>query len=197
MEIGSQATARALIGKDNLAKSVLIVDIGAQQTSFIVVDKSMPLYTSSIPIAGNSLTEAIARGLAMPWDQAEKTKLSRGLVSQTEAEQGVRQAVLPILDNIIDETKNVIRFFEEHSQNHHLIDTILFCGGSSRVPGVMEYISTRMNMGTGQPVLKIAHGNAWSNIRISQRHQLPIDQEESLGYSTAIGLALRGYDEAD
>src|SRR6185436_3683611 len=44
MEIGSQATARALIGTETQNKSVLIVDIGAQQSSFIIVDQNIPLY---------------------------------------------------------------------------------------------------------------------------------------------------------
>lgn len=195
MEIGSQATARALVGPGNLQKSILIVDMGAAQTSFIIVDQSTPLYTSSISIAGNSFTDSIARSLGVPWADAEKIKVSKGLISQTEGEIGVRTAVLPILDNIIDETKNVIRFFEEHSESHHLIDTILLCGGSSRVPGVIDYISTRINLGSAKEQLRVLQGDPWSTIVSNKTLQsVPMDREQGLGYSTAIGLALRGFD---
>jgi type IV pilus assembly protein PilM len=191
MEIGSQATARALIGADTSNRNVLIVDIGAQQTSFIIVDHNNPLYTSSIPIAGNSFTESVARVLSMPWREAEKIKITRGLTSQSEQEQGVRQAILPILDNIIDEIKNVIRFFEEHS-SQKFIDTILLAGGSSRVPGVMEYITTRINLGSGKTQLRVSQGNAWANVLSTSGSNMPLERQDALAYSTVIGLALKG-----
>ncbi|MBX4191386.1 MAG: type IV pilus assembly protein PilM [Candidatus Doudnabacteria bacterium] len=193
MEIGSQATARALVGAEFVQKSVLIVDIGAQQTSFIIVDQNIPLYTSSVPIAGNAFTESVARTMNIPVHEAEKIKVSRGLTSQGEKEEGIRQAILPILDNVIDEVKNVIRFFEEHSDQHHLIDTILLCGGSSRVPGFIEYISTRINLGSVKNPLKVLQGDPWSTIMPNFTNRpLPLNHEEALGYATAIGLAIRG-----
>ncbi len=198
MEIGSQATARALVSRDIVNKSVLIVDIGAQQTSFIIVDQGLPLYTSSIPTAGNSFTDSIARNLSISWAEAEKIKVTRGLTSQIEGEEGIRTAMLPILDNIIDEVKNVIRFFEDHSDSHHLIDTIVLCGGSSRVPGVIDYISTRINLGSGKTNLRVIQGDPWSNIVNPNQQSTPMEKNKSLAYSTAIGLALRGFNyEAD
>jgi len=195
MEIGSQATARALIGHEAATKSVLIVDIGAQQTSFIIVDQGVPLYTSSIPTAGNSFTDSIARNLNIPWAEAEKIKLTRGLISQLEHEDAVRQSVLPILDNIIDEIKNVSRFFEEHSESHHLIDTIILCGGSARVPGVLEYITTRINLGSNKQQLQVSVGDPWSGFTApASKQALPVAHEQALAYSTAIGLALRGFE---
>jgi Tfp pilus assembly PilM family ATPase len=171
------------------------VDVGAQQTSFIIVDHGIPLYTSSIPTAGNAFTEGIARSLGVPWAEAEKMKVAHGLVSEAENQETVRGAVLPILDSIIDEVKNVIRFFEEHSTSHHAIDSILLCGGSSRVPGLIEYFSTRINLGSGKSNLIVSQGNPWSNFMSSASKQpLPIGKDQSLGYSTAIGLALRGMD---
>ncbi len=193
-EIGSQATARALIGKDEEKKSVLIVDIGAQQTSFIIVDKGLPLYTSSVPIAGNSFSDSIARNMGIPRAEADKLKTTHGLTSNTEGEEKVRTAVLPILDNIIDETKNVIRFFEDHSETKSIIDTILCCGASSQIPGLIDYVSTRINLGSGKTTLQVGMGNPFTKMIPAHNHQLPLAAEKALGYSTAIGLALRGND---
>ena len=190
VEIASQATARALIGPNTLNRSVLIADIGAQATGFIIVDQNVPLYTSSIPIAGNSFTESVSRNLGVNLAEAERIKVTRGLISQVEKEEGVRQAILPILDNIIDEIKNVIRFFEEHSDAHHVIDTLLVCGGSARVPGVIEYISTRINLGSAGKMLQVQQGDPWANFQNNQK--LPLRKDEALGYTTAIGLGLRG-----
>src|SRR5258708_6032607 len=200
MEIGSQATARALIGPESLNKSVLIVDMGATQTSLIIVDQGASLYTSSIPTACNAFTESVARNLGIPLAEAEKVKVTHGLTtSQVEKEEGLRQAILPILDSIIDEIKNVVRFFEEHSDTHHTIDTLVLCGGSSRVPGLIEYVSTRINLGSGKNALSVVQGNPWSNIVSNPAKQAaPMGREQALGYSTAVGLALRGVSyEAD
>jgi len=193
MEIGAQATARALIGADQQSKSVLIVDIGAQQTSFIIVDQGAPLYTSSLPVAGNAFSDSIARSLNLPFPQADKLKLTTGLLMQTEQGESMRHAILPILDSIIDEIKNIIKFFEDHSQAHHTIQTILLCGGSSRVPGVMEYIGTRINLGSGKTQLSVNVGDPWSNIGAPAAKQpMPLTRDKVLGYSTVIGLSLRG-----
>ena len=195
MEIGSQATARALIGKENLSKSVLVVDIGAQQTSFIIVDQGNLIYTSSVPIAGNAFTESIARNLGIPAAQAEKLKQPYGLLTETQQGINVRKAFLPVLDNVVDEIKNVIRFFEEHSVSHRTIETVVLCGGSSSVPGLMEYISARINVGLESGKLNVGLGNPWSNFSAGADHaEQPISGQGALQYSTAIGLALHGHD---
>jgi type IV pilus assembly protein PilM len=191
IEIASQATARALVGPANWKKSVMIVDIGAKQSSFVIVDENVPMYTSSIPVAGEMFTESISRNLRISEGEAEKLKLATGVLMQVEPGVKIRQAVLPILDSIIDEMKNVIRFFEEHSQTHRLIDTLIVTGGSAQVPGVLEYISARINLGSGKLPLVVSKGDPWVNV-VTKTAKLSITPEQSLAYSTAIGLALRG-----
>lgn len=190
MELESQATARALITRDLQTKSVLIVDSSTKQTSFIIVDNGIIQYTSNIPIAGNAFTESISRNLGIKTEDAEKMKQEQGL--SAESGQDVRKAILPILDNIVDEIKNVIRFFEEHETNHKAIETILLCGGSSKLGGIAGYISDRMNLGSVHAQAQVLLADPWANVTADPKAPLPLDRLSALAYTTVIGLSLRG-----
>ncbi len=190
MELESQATARALISRDLATKSVLIVDPATKLTSFIIVDNGIIQYTSSIPIAGNAFTESISRNLGVTAPQAEKMKQELGLTGDKGLE--VRKAILPILDNLVDEIKNVIRFFEEHETTHKSIDTILLCGGSAKLTGIAEYISDRLNLGSVRSAAKVILADPWANVAVDPKIPVPLDRLSALGYTTVIGLALRG-----
>ncbi len=191
MELESQATARAIIGKDDEQKTVLIADIATQQTSFIIVDNGVIQYTSSVPIAGNAFTDSIARNLGLPKGEAEKLKRTTGLTSEAKAGK-VRASILPILDNIIDEIKNVVRFFEDHDTNQRKIQNIILCGGSAGLMGVTDYISARINLGSTKGSIQVDLGNPWVNLNGYTMKTDGTKSDEILGYSTVAGLALRG-----
>jgi len=191
LELESQATARALIGKQDLSEPVMILDISAVQTTFIIVENGNLTYTSSIPIAGNAFTESIARNFAIPASEAEKLKREAGLVGESK-KGNIRQAILPILDNIIDEIRNIAHFYEEHTPHHAKISKIYISGGSAKLSGLVDYVSVRMNLGSGKVFGRVALGNPWTNIVGSAKDRLPMNSSEALDYSTAAGLALRG-----
>ncbi|OGE82791.1 MAG: hypothetical protein A3B10_03880 [Candidatus Doudnabacteria bacterium RIFCSPLOWO2_01_FULL_44_21] len=194
MELESQATARALIGSEDMKKTLLIVDLATQQTSFIIVDKGGIEYTSSVPIAGNAFTESIARNLGINKPDAENVKRAMGLTS--ESKQGsVRDAILPILDSIIDEIKNVIKFFENHDIDKRTIGDIILCGGTAQLLGVADYVSTRINLGSTKSNIRVILGDPWAKVNgYNHPKAVQIKKDEVLGYTTVIGLALRDID---
>lgn len=192
LELAATATARAMIGLEEKNSNALIVDIGGQQTNFIIVQKGIIVYTSSIPIAGHAFTQNIAKTLGVSVQQAEKLKLSSGLTSENK-DSNLRPGILPILDNIVDEIKNVLRFFEEHVGQGKQIDSIFVCGGSARIPGVVDYISARMNLGSTQKTTKVRSGNPWVNVSgYEPTSSTLLKPNEGLSYTASIGLALRG-----
>ncbi len=192
LELEAQATARCLIGPEDVNQAVLILDIATLQSSFVIVENGILEYTSSVPIAGNAFTESIARNLGVPAVEAEKLKRELGLLAETKR-GNIRQSILPILDNIVDEIKNVVRFHEEHEAQHKNIGKVILCGGSSKLLGVADYISARLNLGSSTPLGRVVLGNPWINLHISDLDKSsPLTKEQALGYTTAIGLALRG-----
>ncbi|MGE5392741.1 MAG: type IV pilus assembly protein PilM [Candidatus Saccharibacteria bacterium] len=193
LELESQATARALIKPGNTAGAVLLADISGAMTSFVIVaDGNILEYTSSIPIGGGSFTESIARSLGVSQSEAEKMKREKGLLSETK-KGNIRQALLPILDNIVDEIKSVVRFYEEHAAPGQGIDRVLLCGGGSKLSGIADYISARLNLGADKPIGRVQLGDAGMNLFGDAAGKQPA-KEDFLSYTTAIGLALRGLD---
>jgi len=192
LELDSQSMVRALIGPDSFKKSMLVLDIATTQSTFIIVENGVIQYTSSVPMAGNAFTESIARALAIPFAAAEDLKREKGLLTETK-KGNIRGAILPVLDNIVDEIRNVARFFEEHSDNHHTIDEVLICGGSAKLLGISDYIAARLNLGAGKSFSKVQLGNPWVNVLVGKMDKkFPISQQDALGYTAVVGLALHG-----
>jgi type IV pilus assembly protein PilM len=185
-ELESQATARALLGPDNLNQANLIIDISELQTSFLLVEKNNLQYTSSVPIGGASFTESIARNLSIKPDEAETAKREQGLVADSK-KRNIRQAILPILDNIVDEIRNVIRFYDEHYKSHLPLNQIIVCGGGAKLLGLTDYVAARLNLSSAHPTSNVTLGDS-----LKQLAKNPINSKiDGLSYSTAIGLAMR------
>jgi len=74
-EVESLAIARALIKDQFTNYSVLIIDLGATRTSFIIFAGKSVRFTCSIPVSGIHFTELIAKALNVSFEEAEKLKI--------------------------------------------------------------------------------------------------------------------------
>ena len=62
----------------------------------------------------------------------------------------------------------------------------MLCGGGANLRGLPEFSTQALKV-------QVEVGNPWRNILSSDTKELPtISFQESLGYSTVLGLALRG-----
>jgi type IV pilus assembly protein PilM len=193
LELESLATARALIGPEDENQATMVIDMTTSLTSFIIVSgKGVLEYTSNIPIGGNHLTESVARNLGITPKEAELVKRESGLL--TESKKGnIKQALLPIIDNIVDEIRNVVKFHEDHSKLSPAVNKIILCGGAANLAGLPDYIAARLNIGIGKPIDRIVLGDPWINaFHADKRPKLDMTDQEAVAYSTVIGLALRG-----
>ncbi|OGE88906.1 MAG: hypothetical protein A3J07_04415 [Candidatus Doudnabacteria bacterium RIFCSPLOWO2_02_FULL_49_13] len=186
MELESQATARSLIASADLQKNILIVDLATKQTSFILVEAGVIQYTSSVPLAGRALTESIARSFNVPLEAAEKLKQGAGLIAQVDG-ISLTQALTPILDGLVEEIRKILKFFTDRDPAQPQIDTILLCGGTAKLAGLSDYLSSKINTADGAGI-EVRLGNPWANTAANPT----IAQVEALGFTTVTGLALRG-----
>jgi type IV pilus assembly protein PilM len=193
LELESQATARALIGVEDSNEAVLLLDMSSSFTSFVIVSGQGSLeYTSSIPFGGSHLTESIATNLGITPKEAEKIKRDNGLLADSKKGNG-RQAMLPILDNVVTEIRNVVKFHQDHSNLSKAVNKVVLCGGAANLKGMADYITARLNLGAGKPIDHIILGDPWVNVLAQDMAaKIPVTKEESLSYASSIGLALRG-----
>ena len=193
-EVESQATVRSLVGKNN--DSVLIADINTRRTSLIIFDHGTLQFTSSLPIAGNVFTESIARGLGVSFEEAEKRKKEIGL-DESEKKSSLKKYLSPSLTNLVNEIKNTIRFYEEHSGSQGKISKLILSGGSSKLRHLPSFFLEKLsNAAPGEhllrsvPGIRVELGNPWTKV-LGKGKIPPLSREDSLSFATSIGLVLR------
>lgn len=183
LEIESIAQARSLVSDSLGERTTLIVDIGDRRTSFSVVKDCAPCFTSSIPLSGQSLTEAIAKQLNVSIEEAEKIKREHGIGSSFKRDV-LFKAVLPVLENFATQIERSIDFYISGLQYSKNIDAIIICGGGAHTKGIVPYLTKKLGR-------QLDLGDPWVNVKLRGRTPL-IERGESVQYSTAIGLALKG-----
>jgi type IV pilus assembly protein PilM len=195
----SFAISRALIeeGKDH--PPILLIDIGATKSNFIIYsDLSIKLSFSS-PISSNTFTEIIAKNLNISFSEAEKLKIKYGLEEKIKMkiddhkplffkERGkIFEILIPALVDFSQQIKKYIYYWETHDKHHFLsshkkISKILLSGGGANLNGLREFLSLELK-------IPVELGNPLVNI--IKKQVSPFEISESLKYTTVLGLVQR------
>lgn len=188
LEVESIASARSLVKEKDAQKGVgLIVDLGAQRTSFIMIVDGAPFFTSSVPFSAEGVNDAIAKGLNMSLSEAEKIKITHGI--ESSGENPVLGVIKSLLENLVQEIERTLDFYGEMNKDNSAVERITLCGGGSNMKGLVPYLAKRLNR-------DVELGDPWINLDLG--NELPIiNRQESARYSTVIGLALRGLSYED
>jgi type IV pilus assembly protein PilM len=179
LEVESQSISRALI-KNNVSNfPILIIDFGASSTSFIIFSGYSLRFTSSITVSSSQLTEVIAKEMKIKIGEAEKLKIKNGLKKSKD----VFKAMSPLIKDLTEQSQKYINYYSSHGGSP--IKKILLCGKGSNLKGLVDFISAELG-------LPVELANPWVNIMSDKIKTVPkLPFEESLGYTTALGLALR------
>ncbi|MFA4936711.1 MAG: type IV pilus assembly protein PilM [Patescibacteria group bacterium] len=185
LEIEAVPIVRSLIDKDipPSTEATMIIDFGASHTSLCVVDKNTIQFTVSVPISGYQMTEIIAKKLNFSEDEAEKAKIICGLDSK-KCEGAMREILYKVIDDLIKRIKETFIFYSEHFPNGDPIKKIILCGGGSNFKFIDSYITDIIK-------IKVELGNPWCNLK---KVTPPYKPSALLSYTTAIGLALRAFE---
>lgn len=193
LEVESFAVARALVKRKEVQGTILLLDLGATRTGLSIFSGSSLKFTVSIPVSAGNLSEAIAKSLKIEFSKAEDVKRMHGL---TERRRGggkeVFDALIPILVDLVGQIKKYLEYYKTHSSHEHLspngegVERVYLCGGGANLKGLPSFLASELK-------LPVELGNPWINILPEPLKEVPeISHEESLAYTTALGLALRG-----
>jgi len=164
------------------AEVVALVNLGASVTNISVLRQGSSIFWRDISIGGNRYTEAIQREMNLSQEEAEALKHG------TQEEGIPADQVQPILSRVNEEVGNEIQktldFFKATTSGDS-VQHLVFSGGTSRVPGLTDYMAERFQ--TPVEVL-----NPFSRLADAER-VLPAEQGEEIAPSmaVAVGLALR------
>ena len=185
-EVEAQAMARSVIPED-IAGATMLVDFGKTRTGIGIISKGVLMYTSTIDIGGNELSKVLRKVLGTNTAEKDLTtiKNTQGLNRSLDSAD-VSDALLGIVSIVKDELVTRMQYWHMRTgeMDDKQIKAIFLCGGSSNLKGLPTYLSETL----GVPC---ARGNVWQNAFSLEDRVPPIDKNHSLGYATAIGLALK------
>jgi len=204
-EIESQAIVRALIKGGRSSFPVLLVDLGACRTSFIVFSGYSLTSTFSVAISSIGIGQAISDYFEIDREQADALKIKYGIGAPIDEKQGggdkniearkVFEALAPSLVVLVEEIKKYLSYYRTHVFQKYPsfggggVRKIYLCGGGANLKGLPEFLSSKLK-------ISVEKGNPWANISIRHLEGGPnLSLGESLAYTTAFGLAQRGTDD--
>ena len=196
LEIESLSIARALVENEKTDSPVLIIDLGAMRTSFIIYSGRSLRFTVSIPVSSHKFTEAISQTLKVDLEKAERLKIEHGLKVGTKEGKEIFEALIPSLTDLVEQIKKYLDFYQTHdsscenlSAKNKGLNKILLCGGGSNLEGLSDFLSDELKM-------TVEFGNPWINILPkNQKIISKLSLAKSLSFTSALGLALRGVKE--
>lgn len=188
IEVEGQAIARSVM-KSGSNETAMIVDFGELRTGISVVSNESIHFTSTIDIGGISITKLIEKNFGISFEEAEELKQKTGLKKTI-----VHSDLFPVLLNGVSVLRDEInRHFvywhthkEENGQDRPHIEKIILCGGDSNLPGLKDYLSSSLRV-------KVEIADVWVNINSFGKYIPEINFNNSLGFATALGLALRDF----
>lgn len=194
LELESLAIARALVKNEVVPYSLLIIDLGSIRTGLIIYSGYSLRFTTSVSISYSDFVEAIKKEFEVSFSKAEELQLKYGLVSKKAEGRRVRKSLIPVLVDFVRHVKKYIDYYYSHAFHEHLppdgrgIKKIILCGRGACLKGLTDFLFEELR-------IPVELGNPWVNINLSLQEKPPLPQEESVKYTTALGLALRGIKE--
>ena len=189
------ASARAVLSEDELDLGVCLVDIGGGTTDLAIFTHGAIRHTAVIPIAGDQITNDIARALRTPTAEAEAIKTRHGVALRQLADPnemievpGIgdraprvmsRQTLAEVIEPRAEELFSLVRQVLRESGYEELLSSgIVLTGGSSMMQGMVELGEEIFHMPVRIGVPRYAGGLA--------------EVVRSPRYATAMGLLLEG-----
>jgi type IV pilus assembly protein PilM len=164
-------------------KTIALVNLGADITNILIVEKGIPQLFRDLSIGGSLLIENMGKDLNIGFDDAEK--LLKGLpVKKVSPEQF--QSVLDMnVKNILEEIEKTFSFYEAGEKTGKKIDIIFLSGGLSKLQNLASHFEDRFN-------IKTEIFNPFRMIFYNDRKLDSMYSEEMAAlFGVATGLAIR------
>lgn len=197
IEPESSAIARSVIGGSFSKKPILIVEIGANRTRLLVFVADSVVFIGSSQFSASLGAREIAKKFKLEPTEAHQLQWELGFSGEGRDGKKVQAILTPFIYRLHEDISKYVDFFDKKTVRDKLpfgpIGSIILSGGGSRMPGLDDYLSTKLSL----PIVK---ANPWINILSKKRKKKgrsvkkPLREEQSLRYAASLGLALRAVD---
>lgn len=179
LELESQAIVRALISPElGQKRGLLVVDLGSSAINVVVHDRGAIRFTASIQRGAQDMLALLtARETAAVTGEPKK--------SSSAETQLIAEKLQARFDSLVVEIHGIVEFYAGLDPGNE-VNEILLTGGGSNLPGLDQAFLRNFDD------VHVQRGNPWVNmIRPQKTARAPLTAQESVHYTTAIGLALR------
>ena len=169
---------------------VALLNIGASTMNINIMNGACSVFARDASVGGSQYTSLLQKELGLTFEQAEAVKRGYPLPEGIAARpiQPIIETVSDILALEIRKTMDFYRATAEESEES--IQKILIAGGSSKLPGLPEYLAKRFE-------IPVELFNPFKEIQVDDRKFDPDYMKEIVPeMAIAVGLALRGVEAA-
>lgn len=188
-----------------------IIDIGAQVTSICVHDRGVTRFVRMLPSGGRDITLALAAGLGVTDDVAERLKRGESVEALEPRGEGdvppppqgeaggplppqadrtvslpppaeIRDLALTRALSFVDEIRSSLEFYAAQMPNARL-GRVLVVGGGSRLEGLLDLLQERL------PV-PVDRGRLFERVKSEVELSAEASTEAEAVLSVAVGLAI-------
>jgi type IV pilus assembly protein PilM len=161
-------------------KTIALVDIGANMTTFAVVERGETIFTREQAFGGELFTQAILSTYGMAYDEAENAKIKGELPRNYTFE-----VLSPFQTQLLQQVKRTLQIYATASGKEK-VDYVVLCGGTAKLEGMEALLMNELGIHTvvANPFLGCLHGDDL----IKSQLQPNVNK-----YMVACGLALRSY----
>jgi type IV pilus assembly protein PilM len=174
----------------DLEGCTMLLDIGAKTSNLLFFEKGK-VYSRSINIGANAITQDFANEAKLPFAEAERLKIEDGFVSlggaYEEPENPHQAAISKIARQVMTrlhiQVNQTIQFYRGQ-QGGSAPDRLFLSGGASIMPYTAQFFSEKLN-------LAVEYFNPFRNIQIDQNLDLEELAQVAHSFGEVVGLGLR------
>jgi type IV pilus assembly protein PilM len=180
VESNIAAVTRIVAHAETHDVSTLIVDVGSTACDITIYDGSAVRATGTVDCSSERITDNIAKSLSVSREKAQNIKTRYGL-ELSKKQKEITNAAEPELNKLVNEIRQVMRYFTDRDSEGSPIGQIIILGGGANLPGLSAYLTDR----TRVPARLCSPWNNVSFGKLQPPHEL-----ESTLYTTASGLSM-------
>ncbi|MCB9790686.1 type IV pilus assembly protein PilM [Candidatus Nomurabacteria bacterium] len=180
IETESIAMGRAMYRATKETQLVML-DFGSETTDMSIMADGYLVFSQSISIGSDALTQAIVNQFNFEYVQAEEYKRNYGL-NEDALEGKISQTLSPIMSSILTEVRRGVEFYKSKTLLPAPKKYVL-SGDGALLPGLADYISSNLSISA-----EVA--NPWSGIKVPDKYAKVI-QKSKPSFAVSIGLALK------
>jgi type IV pilus assembly protein PilM len=159
-----------------------VVDVGAHVTNIVVHAAGETRFVRILPSGGRDITVAIARGLSVDDEVAERLKRGETVDDVDATPEQAHEIAMQRATQFVDEIRSSLEFYTAQTQGAR-IERLLISGGGSKLEGFIDILRQRIPV-TVEP------GRVFSRVGSQLSLSEDAQNEAEPVLATAVGLGI-------